>query len=159
MPSNCQGEAYTGSVQAALLSLDKFSVVRVDVVIGPEDYTNISHGSDMKVSPGSENGACTQGKGRNSGDPYVSFTLEYIGRWGSYRKPPGLERIVFRTHKQRIVGHRRGTVNRVISKETQEEHKEVSATHNTDESGEPDPWDPKEGRGCREHRTAEGNDV
>ena len=58
----------------------------------------------MKVSSGSENGACTQGKGRNSGDPYVSYTLD-IGRRGSFRKPPGFERIVLRTLKWRIVGH------------------------------------------------------
>ena len=122
MTGNCQGEAYTGSVQAALLSLDKFLVTRVDFLVRREDNTDISYWSDMKVSSGSENGACTQGKGRNSGDPYVSYTLD-MGRRGAFRKPPGLEGIVLRTLKWRIVG--RGTVNRVISKETQEEHKEV----------------------------------
>ena len=98
MSGNRQGEAYTGSGQAAILSLDKFLITRVDFLVRREDNTNISYWSDMKVSSGSENGACTQRMGRNSGDPYVSYTLD-IGRRGSFRKPPGLERIVLRTLK------------------------------------------------------------
>ena len=156
MPLGC-----TGSVQAALLSLD-ILVARVDSrenkVIATEDLHRHIIWSDMKVSPGSENGACTQGIGRNSGGPYASSTLN-IGRRGSFRKPPGLERIIPSILKQRKDGYRRGTADRVISEEMQDEHKEVGATNGTSESGEPSPRDPVEGRRCREYRTAEGKDA